>query len=98
LNVSIAGILSLSVLRIRNFSNPKVIPMNPNAAPSAVRHESQSAMETVAMVMAMIAMVTEPLAKCSLRYALNVVKKLKCHLNHVKADRCIAVIVTVKSN
>jgi hypothetical protein len=48
--------------------------------------------------MGMVATVTEPLAKCSLRYAPIVARKLKCRSNHAKADQCIAVIVTVKSD
>ncbi len=91
MNVPIAEILSLSVLRIRSFSNPRVTLMNPNAAPNAAGHGSQSTTEAVA-----IAMVTETLAKCSLPYAPLVARKLKYRSNHAKADRCIAVIVTVK--
>jgi len=72
--------------------------MSPNAVPNAVRHGSQSATETVATDMEMVATVTEPLAKCSLWYAPIVARKLKYRSNHAKADQCIAVIVTVKSD
>ena len=72
--------------------------MNQSVVPNAARHGRQSATETVATAMEMVATVTEPLAKCSLRYAPIVARKLKYRLNHAKADQCIAVIVTVKSD
>lgn len=71
--------------------------MNPSAAPNAVRHGSRSAPELVAIAMEMLAMVTEPPARCSLLYAPIAARELKYRSNHTKADQCIAVIVTVKS-
>jgi len=71
--------------------------MSPNVAPNAVRHGSQSATETVAIAMVMADTAIGPLARCSLQYAPIVAMKLKYRSNHVKADQCIAVIVTVKS-
>ena len=71
--------------------------MNPNAAPNAVRHGSRSATETVAIAMEMLATVTKPHAKCSPLYAPIAARELKYRSNHTKADQCIAVIVTVKS-
>jgi len=80
---------SPSALRSRSFSSPRVILTSPNAVPNAVRHGRQSVQEAVAIVI-------DPHARCSQRYAPVVVRKLKYRSNHEKADQCIVVIATVK--
>ena len=65
--------------------------MSPNAAPNAVKKESQSATETVATALVLH-------AKCSLLYAPIVAKKLKYRSNHARKDLCIAAIATVKQD
>jgi hypothetical protein len=63
---------------------------------NVVRRGIHRATKTVATAMGIVAMVTEPLAKCSLRYVQIVARKLKYRSNHAKADQCIVVIATAK--
>jgi hypothetical protein len=88
-NVPIVEVNSLSALRIRSFSNPRVILMSPNAVPNAVRQGKHSGTETMATAI-------DPHAKCSLQYAPIVARKLKYRSSHAKTDRYIAVIASVK--
>jgi len=88
-SVPIVALLSLTALRIKSFTNPRVILMSPNAVPNAVRQEKHSGTGTVATALVLH-------AKCSLPYAPIVAKKLKYRSSHVKTDRYIAVIATVK--
>jgi len=90
------GVNSPSALRIKSFTNPKVILMSPNVAPNAVRQEKQSATETVATAMEMAAMAIHPDVNYSPQCALIVVKKLKYRSSPARVDQFIAVIATVK--
>ena len=87
-SVPIAALLSLTVLRIKSFTNPGVILMSPNAVPNAVKKGSQSATETVA--------ITIDRVRSFLQYAQIVAVKLKYRLSPVRTDQCIAAIATVK--
>ncbi len=55
-SVPIVGLLSLTALRIRSFTNPEVILMSPNAVPNVVRQGSQTVPEVA---------VTDPHVRCS---------------------------------
>ncbi|MDD5038252.1 MAG: hypothetical protein PHN78_02930 [Dehalococcoidales bacterium] len=70
--------------------------MSLSVVPSAVRQGRHSRMVTVAIAMAVISTAIVPLARCSLRYARIVVRKLRYLSSHVKADLYIAVTATVK--
>jgi len=63
--------------------------MSPSVVHHAVKQGKQNVTATVA---------TGPEGKCSLRYALSVVKRLKYHSSPVKVDRCIVVIATVSKD
>lgn len=64
--------------------------MNLSAALNAAKQEGHSSK-------ALAAMATEHSAKCSLRYAPSVVRKLKYLSNHVKVGQCIAASATISS-
>ena len=83
---------SLSALTSKSYSNPEATPTSQNVAPNAVRQEKQTVMETVATADT----ATVSPARCSLRYAPSVARKLKYRLNLAKVDQCIAVIATEK--
>jgi hypothetical protein len=91
------GLHSLSALGNKNNLRQEAIPTSLNAAPRAARQGKHSSTETVETVMGMIAMATGLDAKCSPQYALSVGRKLKYRSSPVRADQCIAVIATVKS-
>ncbi len=82
-------LLSLTALRIKSFTNPRVILMSQNAVPNVVRQIKHSGTETVATA-------PVPRVKCSLPYAPIVANKLKYRSSHAKTDQCIAVIAIVK--
>ena len=65
--------------------------MNPSAVPHAVKQGRQS-------VTAVVAMATDPGARCSLPYAPNAAKKLKYRSSPVKAGQCIAVSATARKD
>ena len=73
---------------IKSFSNQKVIPMSLSVVTHAARQGSQSVTEIATTV---------PDARCSLWYALNAVRILKCRLSLVVTGRFTAAIATVKS-
>ncbi len=87
-SVPIVALLSLTALRIKSFTKPRVILMSQNAVPNAVKKGSQSATETVATMIDRV--------RCFLQYAQIVAMKLKYRLSPVRTDQCIAVIATVK--
>lgn len=65
--------------------------MSLSAAPLAAKPGEHSVTD-------MTTMATDLDARCSLRYAPSVVKKLKYHSSPAKADQCIAVSAISKSN
>jgi hypothetical protein len=69
---------------------PKGIPTSPNAVQLVVRRGGLNAIALVAMVL------TALIVKCTLRYALSVVKNVKCPSSLERADQYIAVTVTGK--
>ena len=96
-NVPTVGPLSPLAMRNRNNSSREAILTSPSVASNAVRQGKHASTETVATAMVMIATATGRAAKCSLQYALSVARKLKYRSSPVRADQCIAVIATVKS-
>ena len=82
------GLLSLSALRNKSFSNLGAIIVIPSAALHAARQGNYMGLATMAAV---------PTAKCFGQYAPIVVKIPKYPLNLVPVDGCIVAIATVKS-
>ena len=70
--------------------------MSPNAAPNAVRQEKQSATGTVTTAMEIATAILHPDVNYSPRCVLIAAKKLKYRSSPARADRYIAVTVTVK--
>jgi hypothetical protein len=87
-------LLSLTVLRIKSFTNPKVIRTSLSAVPNAVKKESQSAMEAIAMELKATAIM--PGVKCFLQFVPSVVKKLNYLFNPAETNQYIVAIVTAK--
>ena len=61
---------------------------------SAVRHVAKPGKPSVTEV---VAIATEPDAKCSRQYAPSVAKTLKYRSNHAKVDQCIVAIAIEKT-
>jgi hypothetical protein len=81
--------ISLSALKNRNFSSPKVTPMSRNAVPAVERQGKQSDREVV---------VTGLPARCSPQYAPSVARIPRFLSNLEVTGRCTAVIATAKSD
>ena len=93
-NLSSALIVGLplpSVLRNKSSSNLKVILTSLSAVPPAAKQGRQSVTE-------MVALATDPNAKCSRQYAPSVAKRPKYRSSLVKVDQYIVVTATVRSD
>ena len=90
-SVPIVALPSRTALRIKNFTNPRVILTSPSAVPNAVKQGSQGDMETLT-----IAMAIRPNAKCFPRFVPIVARKPRYRSNPVRTDQCIVTIATVK--
>jgi hypothetical protein len=88
-NVLIVEKISLSALKNRNFSSPRVTPMSLNVAPAVERQGKQSDREVV---------VTGLPAKCSPQHVPSVVRIQRFLSNLEVTGRCTAVIATEKSD
>ena len=86
-NALIVELLSLSALRNKSSSNPKVILTSPSAVPHAAKQGRHSVTELVA---------TGPSGRCSRQYAPSVAKKPKYHLSPAKVDQYTVVIAITR--
>ena len=90
-SVRIVGLPSLSMLKSRSSSPLKATLMSLSAVHHVARRGEQAVMEIVAMA-------TDPNAKCSLPYVLSAVRNAKSLSNPVKADLYIVVSAIIKSS
>jgi hypothetical protein len=72
--------------------------MIPSAVPHAAKKGRHGSTAIVAIALEMIAIATDPNAKCSLRYAPSVEKLPMCHSSPAKIGRYIAAIATIRSD
>ena len=87
--VPIVALLLLTALKIKSFTNPRVILTSPNAVLNAVKKGSQSATETVATTINRV--------RCFLQYAPSVGKLLRYHSSPAEIDRFIVATATIRS-
>jgi len=90
-------LLSSSALRNKSSLPPEVILMIPSAAYLAAKKGRHGRTATVAIAIGMIAMATDPNARCSLRYALSVAKLPRFRSSPTKIGQCIVAIATIRS-
>jgi len=84
------ALLSLIALKIKSFTNPKVILMSLSVAPNAVKQGNQYNTE-------MAAITTVHTATCHWQHALIVAKMSKYPLNLALVDRFTARVATINT-